>query len=119
MIVELRGPPSFPLALIEQVVLGAPALAADDDPWVGRTRDEVVVGDAVGYELTVTNTTSAPLTSVTLEDRIPPGFKYVKDSAVLIRAGSDSRLDTDDDLLEITDFAQLPDDAGQSRLLQF
>ena len=34
------------------------------------------------------------LTAITLSDLIPGGFKYVKDSADLVRAGNDGELGT-------------------------
>jgi uncharacterized repeat protein (TIGR01451 family) len=40
-------------------------------------------GDFIDYALTVTNKTGVPITGVTFDDRLPPGFAYVANSARL------------------------------------
>jgi uncharacterized repeat protein (TIGR01451 family) len=59
--------------------------------------DEVIIGEIVGFVVTATNTASSPIPGVILEDALPPGFKLVKDSARLMRAGLDAMLGTADD----------------------
>ncbi|MCP3978221.1 MAG: DUF11 domain-containing protein, partial [bacterium] len=58
-----------------------------------------VVGTLVGYSVLATNTTAAPLTGVVLSDDPPSGFKYVADTARLVRAGGDGELGTSDDVV--------------------
>ena len=60
-------------------------------------KDEVLVGEIVGFVVTATNTASSPIPGVILEDALPPGFKLVEDSARLTRAGLDVVLGTPDD----------------------
>ena len=44
-------------------------------------KKDVVRGELVPYTITATNTLTATLTNIALQDHIPPGFKYVKGSA--------------------------------------
>jgi len=44
-------------------------------------KHEVVVGDIVTYQIAIKNTTNNDIDLVTLEDNIPPNFKYLKGSA--------------------------------------
>ncbi|MDH3900078.1 MAG: OmpA family protein, partial [Gammaproteobacteria bacterium] len=63
------------------------------------TKREASIGDMVHYTLTAENASGNALTGITLSDRIPAGFKYVKDSGRVIRAGSDGELGTADDIV--------------------
>ncbi len=63
------------------------------------SKDSVVVGDAVAYLLTLENVSATLLTGVTVEDRLPQGFKLVADSARIARAGLDGQLGTSDDVI--------------------
>jgi uncharacterized repeat protein (TIGR01451 family) len=60
-------------------------------------RSEITVGELVTYEITAKNNGSIPLFGISIQDTIPAGFKYVPDSARLIRAGADGLLGTGDD----------------------
>jgi uncharacterized repeat protein (TIGR01451 family) len=62
-------------------------------------RDRAEVGTVVAYTLRVENITLSPLSDVTVEDMIPPGFKFVEDSARIVRAGIDGVLGTADDVI--------------------
>ena len=44
-------------------------------------KTDVVRGDLIPYTIEATNTTPANLTSLAIEDTLPPGFKYVEGSA--------------------------------------
>ncbi len=46
-------------------------------------KKDVVVGDIVTYTVTMVNSSSATVTNLGLEDRIPAGFKYVDNRATL------------------------------------
>ena len=64
---------------------------ADDTILLSMTasRRDVVTGDNVGYTVTAKNTTTDTLIAVELQNRVPPGFKLVEESARLVRpAGS-------------------------------
>ena len=60
---------------------------------------EVARGDVLGYQLSVHNLGSSPLTDVQVSDDPPPGFRFVGKSSYLIRAGSDESLNTADDVV--------------------
>jgi uncharacterized repeat protein (TIGR01451 family) len=60
--------------------------------------DHVSVGGTIGFTITAENTSEVPTDGVTFQDRIPAGFRYVEDSAVLTRAGDDGVIGTDDDV---------------------
>jgi len=57
------------------------------------------VGSLVQYEITARTTMPLPLTDIDIEDNIPGGFNYVEGSAILIRAGTDGVLNTNDDIV--------------------
>lgn len=59
--------------------------------------NQVTIADLVPYNIEVTNVSSANLDEIILEDNLPNGFTYVKNSAQLIRAGADGELATTDD----------------------
>lgn len=59
-------------------ILGGAIVAQKTTPKINVSR-----GDLVPYTLTFTNTLAATLSNIDLHDRIPPGFKYRKGSAVL------------------------------------
>lgn len=61
-------------------------------------RSEAVIGDVVGYTLKIENTTLNNLAGIDIHDDLPGGFRYVPDTALLIRAGADGVLETDDDV---------------------
>ena len=46
-------------------------------------KNEVTVGDIITYTVTINNSTSDDIISVYLEDKIPAGFKYLSDKAIL------------------------------------
>ena len=46
-------------------------------------KKEASVGDIVTYTLSIENKTASAVTSVYIADRIPPGFKYITDRALL------------------------------------
>jgi uncharacterized repeat protein (TIGR01451 family) len=46
-------------------------------------KKEVVVGDVVTYTVTIQNESGSDVTSVYLEDKIPPGFKYISGRTIL------------------------------------
>lgn len=46
-------------------------------------KKEVVIGDVVTYTVTIKNVSAGDVTNVFLEDRIPPGFKYLSGKAIL------------------------------------
>ena len=61
-------------------------------------RSEAVIGDIVAYTLEAENTTTDNLIDIDIQDDLPGGFRYVPESALLIRAGADGRLETADDV---------------------
>ncbi|MES9901417.1 MAG: SdrD B-like domain-containing protein [Sedimenticola sp.] len=46
-------------------------------------KKDVTVGDIVTYTVTLSNSSTIPVTAVYLEDRIPAGFKYISGKAIL------------------------------------
>ncbi|MBI4712095.1 MAG: DUF11 domain-containing protein [Planctomycetes bacterium] len=46
-------------------------------------KTEASVGDIVTYEVNITNERTITVTNVYLSDILPPGFKYIKESAML------------------------------------
>ena len=62
------------------------------------TPTEVVIGDVVQYSLNIENTSGAAFMGVNVVDNIPGGFSYVSDSALIVRAGPDGILNTNDDV---------------------
>ncbi|MDO9027620.1 MAG: carboxypeptidase regulatory-like domain-containing protein, partial [Candidatus Roizmanbacteria bacterium] len=46
-------------------------------------KKEVVVGDIITYTVTIKNETASDITNVYLEDKIPPGFKYINGKVIL------------------------------------
>ncbi len=64
-------------------------------------RSEAVIGDIVFYTLEAENTTSNNLDNIDIQDDLPGGFRYVPESALLIREGADGELGTLDDLKTI------------------
>ncbi|MFK8069104.1 MAG: SdrD B-like domain-containing protein [Gammaproteobacteria bacterium] len=61
-------------------------------------RSEAVIGDIVFYTIEAENTTPNNLIDIDIQDDLPGGFRYVPESALLIREGADGRLGTPDDL---------------------
>ena len=57
------------------------------------------VGSLVQYEIRSRTTQALPLTDIDIEDNIPGGFSYVDGSAIIIRAGNDNVLETNDDVV--------------------
>lgn len=49
-------------------------------------KKEVVVGDIITYTVTIKNETASDITNVYLEDKIPPGFKYINGKVILDNA---------------------------------
>lgn len=49
-------------------------------------KKEVVVGDIITYTVTIKNETASDITNVYVEDKIPPGFKYISGKAILDNA---------------------------------
>jgi len=47
--------------------------------------EKISIGDFISYKLEISNNSQYDLNSITVTDKLPPGFKYVKDSAVKIR----------------------------------
>jgi len=70
------------------------------DIFVTKTadRNQVVRGDTIGYEVSVDNLTANPVIGVEIADIPPAGFRFIDDSALLIRAGADRTLNTADDV---------------------
>ncbi|HBA32598.1 MAG TPA: hypothetical protein DCZ12_00520, partial [Gammaproteobacteria bacterium] len=46
-------------------------------------KNKVIRGELVPYTLRYTNNLSLEIRNIALQDRIPPGFKYVENSAKL------------------------------------
>lgn len=46
-------------------------------------KKEVVVGDIITYTVTIKNETAGDITNAYVEDKIPPGFKYISGKAIL------------------------------------
>ncbi len=46
-------------------------------------KTEGVIGDVITYEVEIQNTVGRSINNVTLNDRIPPGFKYLKGSTLI------------------------------------
>ncbi len=63
------------------------------------SKAEVSVGDIVPYTLRAENNLNITLPQVRVVDTTPPGFNYVQDSALLVKAGADARFDTTDDVV--------------------
>ena len=61
-------------------------------------RKTVVRGGLLGYDITITNSGDTDLEDVAVVDNPPEGFRFLTDSAVLIRPGLDDIFDTGDDL---------------------
>ena len=88
---------------------GTPATRTDTGTVTGAIlritkavdQETATTGEAVSYTLRVENLTSAAQAGVTVSDLIPAGFKYVPESAHIIRAGADARLGTSDDVLAV------------------
>ncbi len=78
------------------ILLGPQAGRVSVDKTAGKT--QVTVGDLVPYSLTVRNNTGRTMDNVEVQDTLPPGFKFVDDSAVLIRRGDDGQFGTADDI---------------------
>ncbi|MFQ5685151.1 MAG: choice-of-anchor U domain-containing protein [Candidatus Scalindua sp.] len=46
-------------------------------------KQSVVVGDTITYTITIENTNYIPVPDLFLEDKIPPGFKYIRGKSIL------------------------------------
>ncbi|GEM_PF-1840224 len=46
-------------------------------------KKSAVIGDVITYEVAIQNTTTQDVSSVTLNDKIPPGFKYLQGSSLV------------------------------------
>jgi uncharacterized repeat protein (TIGR01451 family) len=72
------------------------------DPPVTLTktvdRKTVVRGGLLGYDITISNTGDTDLEDVAVVDNPPEGFRFLSDTTILIRPGSDDIFDTADDL---------------------
>jgi len=53
-------------------------------------KDRVAIGDLVSYQIVVTNNSGRRIDSFVVYDKVPAGFKYLKDSAT-IKIGNQSR----------------------------
>jgi uncharacterized repeat protein (TIGR01451 family) len=60
---------------------------------------ETTTGSAVPYSIVATNNTVGLLNGILISDSIPVGFKYVPDSARLVRAGANGQLGDADDVV--------------------
>ena len=61
-------------------------------------KKEVSIGDFVPYSITVSNQSKFTKSDISVADNIPDGFSFVKKSAIIIRAGVDGVLNTQDDV---------------------
>ncbi|MEG0816794.1 hypothetical protein [Cetobacterium sp.] len=60
-------------------------------------KNEVKIGEAVEYEIIVENNNESRFIDVVLKDRIPSGFKYVKNTTEITMSGLDGVFKTNDD----------------------
>ena len=57
---------------------------------------QVSIGDFISYKIEIINETNFDLDSFTLYDKLPAGFRFVKDSAVIVsETGSETKLKTE------------------------
>ena len=57
---------------------------------------QVSIGDFISYKIEIINETDFDLNSFTLYDKLPAGFRFVKDSAVIVsETGSETKLKTE------------------------
>ena len=56
----------------------------------------VVRGELVPYNVIITNNLATPITNIRIHDRIPPGFKYVANSAILDGVRTEPQVDNRD-----------------------
>jgi uncharacterized repeat protein (TIGR01451 family) len=68
----------------------APAATLDPTITVTKVVDHATAntGDVISYQVQVTNTHTAPITSTVITDRLPLGFNYINGSAQLIASGA-------------------------------
>ena len=84
---ELPSPPPSPPDPVSGLLI-------DVVPTPGVT----TVGRLVSYTISVTNAIERPQPTVTVVDHPPLGFRHRNEDAILVRAGADGRLGTDDDV---------------------
>jgi uncharacterized repeat protein (TIGR01451 family) len=67
--------------------------------FLTKTADRSIAsaGDAIGYVISVENTSNTNAQGVTVTDFLPAGFSLIGTSAVLVAPGADDRFDTADD----------------------
>ena len=63
------------------------SLTVSPDLTITKTaaEEKISMGDFISYKLEISNDSQYDLNDITVTDKLPPGFKYVQDSAVKIR----------------------------------